>query len=458
MKKILFGLSILVALNAKGQQINGNFSGLAQQRIVLYGFEGLNAYMIDSATLSSDGKFTLSYNANDKGMAYLQSENNSNFILVLDEPKGIAIQGENLQEAQEVEVLRGQQNLWFGQYAREYPIRDQALGAWERLLKMYIEDSLFTHQAVPQRAMAAEIDRLKTEDSLFIAQLPEDSYVKWFLPIRTLVSSVYTVARYRPEKIPATLAAFRNLDYADERLYKSGLFKEALENHMWFIENSSGALEKVYEDLNTSVDIILDQLTLNEGRYNEVTGFLFNLFEKRSLFDAAEYLSLKVLNENSCTLEGNIANQLEAYRKMAVGKVLPDIKLGDATYYPEGEEAQTLNEICAKNKSTLVIFAAGWCPHCTAEIPKIADLYPEAHAKGLEVVLVSLDENPEDFAGFAAPLPFISTTDYQKWESPVAKDYHVYATPTYFLLNEKQELLIRIKSVEHLKAWVEQKM
>jgi hypothetical protein len=45
--------------------------------------------------------------------------------------------------------------------------------------------------------------------------------VSWFLPTRKLVSSVSAVAQYRTEEIPATFAAFRNLDYSDQRLYKS---------------------------------------------------------------------------------------------------------------------------------------------------------------------------------------------------------------------------------------------
>jgi hypothetical protein len=81
------------------------------------------------------------------------------------------------------------------------------------------------------------------EDADFIDQLPEKSYVKWFLPTRKLISSVRTIAQYRTEEIPASIAAYRALDYTDKRLYKSGLFKDAIESHFWLLENSGRSLD-----------------------------------------------------------------------------------------------------------------------------------------------------------------------------------------------------------------------
>jgi hypothetical protein len=68
--------------------------------------------------------------------------------------------------------------------------------------------------------------------------------------------------------------------------------------------------------------------------------------------------------------------------------------------------------------------------------------------------LVSLDDNPKDFAKFAAPLPFISTTDYQRWDGKAVEDYQVYATPSYFILDKDLKILIRPKSVEHIQSWI----
>jgi thiol-disulfide isomerase/thioredoxin len=108
-----------------------------------------------------------------------------------------------------------------------------------------------------------------------------------------------------------------------------------------------------------------------------------------------------------------------------------------------------------KSKYTLVVFGASWCPKCTEEIPEIANYYPKLKQQDIEVVYVSLDENEQQFKGFAGLFPFVSVCDYQKWESPAVKTYHVFATPTMYLLDEHREILLRPTSVGHLEVWVD---
>lgn len=73
----------------------------------------------------------------------------------------------------------------------------------------------------------------------------------------------------------------------------------------------------------------------------------------------------------------------------------------------------------------------------------------------VEVVFVSLDTDQETFNNFAEGFPFISTCDYQKWESPVVQSYHVFVTPTIYLLDDKREILLRPNSVKQLDSWVD---
>ena len=76
----------------------------------------------------------------------------------------------------------------------------------------------------------------------------------------------------------------------------------------------------------------------------------------------------------------------------------------------------------------MVVFGASWCPKCKEEIPEIAKYYQDWKKNGVEVLLVSLDENDMDFNIFASAFPFISVCDHQKWNSPIAQSYtkHIY--------------------------------
>ena len=108
-----------------------------------------------------------------------------------------------------------------------------------------------------------------------MANLPEGSYVSYYLPLRKLVSSVSTIAQYRTEEIPATFAAFRKMDYTDPRLDKSGLLKDAVESHFWLIENSGRSLDSVYIEMQISIDSMLENLLTDETKLNEITEHLF---------------------------------------------------------------------------------------------------------------------------------------------------------------------------------------
>lgn len=138
------------------------------------------------------------------------------FIILSDE--NVELSGQTLSNLETVKIIKGKENQCFEQYAREQPRREQALSAWIYLEKMYTKDSLFSVQRRPLKHIYSEKQRIKDEDAAFLAQLEKDSYVRWFLPTRKLVSSVSVVAQYRPEEIPVTIAAFRALNYTDPRL------------------------------------------------------------------------------------------------------------------------------------------------------------------------------------------------------------------------------------------------
>ena len=289
-----------------------------------------------------------------------------------------------------------------------------------------------------------------------MANLPPEAYVSWFLPVRKLVSSVSTIAQYRTEEIPEAIAAFREMDYADPRLYKSGLLREAIEAHFWLIENSGRPLDSVFVEMNISIDHLIDNLLFDEKKLNEITDYLFRLLEQRSLFNSSEYLALKVLNEENCTIDDHLAAQLESYRAMKAGNTAPDFAFKEdvlAPGYPTEKLPQKLSQV--KSEYTLVVFGASWCPACPEELSDIAVLYEQWRQYGVEVVLVSLDEDRQAFKSFAGGFPFISICDYKKWESPVISAYHVFATPTMYLLDSDREILLRPNSASHMDSWVD---
>ncbi|HZJ74193.1 MAG TPA: thioredoxin-like domain-containing protein [Perlabentimonas sp.] len=436
--------------------ITSHFSGLVNQQIKLVGFNAFETYTIDSTQANAKGEFSLKFTQNDYGMGYLTAEDGKSFIVILAENENLQLRGNALAIPQTIKIVEGIQNQLFEQYATEHPRREQALSAWDYLTRIYKQDSLFAVHKVPQQAIEKEKQRIKAEDSLFLANIDKTSYLSWYLPVRKLVGSVSTIAQYRTDEIPATIKTFRELDYTDERLYKSGLLKETIESHFWLIENSGRSLDSVYIEMSTSIDYIIESLIFDAEKFNKVTNFLFKLLEKRSLYTASEYLALKVLNEASCTINNDLASQLESYRAMKIGKTAPDFEFNGDVFAPGYASATAPTKLTDINANYIVlVFGSSWCPSCPQELLQIAGLHQKWGKHDVEVVFVSLDENPEVFEKFVTPFPFISICDYQKWESPVVKSYHVFATPTIFLLDNKRKILLRPNSVQNLDSWVD---
>ncbi|MDI6832603.1 MAG: TlpA disulfide reductase family protein [Bacteroidales bacterium] len=453
--KTIIILLFICAFAYTQNSIIGSFTGLANQQIKLVGFNGFNTYLIDSIQANEKGEFELKYSKNDYGIGYLLSQVNESFIVILS-GESLKVKGESLAKTESIKIVDGIENKLFEQYATEHPRREQTLSAWDYLSKIYSKDSLFAVHETPKKAIETEKRRIKAEDSIFLAALSQDSYVSYYLPLRKLVSSVYTIAQYRTDEIPATIQAFRQIDYTDNRLYKSGLLKEVIESHFWLIENSGRSLDSVYIEMNKSIDILVENLLEDEQKLNAITENLFKLLEKRSLFNASEYLALKLLNEQGCTIDNDFAAQLESYRAMKKGNTAPDIEFKGDVFAPAYETSNIPKKISdIKSDYTVVVFGASWCPQCPQELSQIAKQYAKWKKQGVEVVFISLDEDEKLFKSFASVFPFISICDYQKWESPVAKDYHIFATPTIYLLDNKREILLRPNSVSQLDSWVD---
>jgi len=451
MKQLLVFIFILFYNGLIAQSIKGQFLKIPNQTIKLEGFNGLKTYPISLTTTDVNGKFELSYSKTDYGVGYLMAVDNKPLFVILSGEE-IELEGESLSNFETIKIKKGQENQYFEQFANEHPKREQALSAWLYLEKIYATDTLFAVQKHPVNAIKKEKLRIKNEDAAFLDALPNESYVKWFLPTRKLVSSVSTVVQYRPEGIPKMIKAFRNMDYTDARLYKSGLFKDAIESHFWLLENSGNPLDNVFEEMKISIDAIFTKLSTNEKIFNQLTDYLFDLLERHSLFQASEYLALKVLNEGSCTITDDLANQLETYRAMKKGNIAADMVFDKTNFVNPKITLTKLSDI--KSNYTVVVFGASWCPKCNEELPEITKRYDKWKSKGIEVIFVAIEEGRNSFIDFAESLPFPSYSDGKKWESKIVKDYYIFSTPTMFLLDSKREIILRPNSVNQMDAWV----
>lgn len=116
-----------------------------------------------------------------------------------------------------------------------------------------------------------------------------------------------------------------------------------------------------------------------------------------------------------------------------------------------------------KGKLVLLDFWATWCAPCIKELPTLLKVYEEFHAKGFEILGISLDNEAT-----AAKVPKFTQDRAMAWAhicdekgfpSPIAALYSVHSIPSAFLVDGKTGAIVAVGNElrgENLRATVEQ--
>lgn len=116
--------------------------------------------------------------------------------------------------------------------------------------------------------------------------------------------------------------------------------------------------------------------------------------------------------------------------------------------FTDANTGNTVNVADLRGKVVVVDFWATWCGPCVADMPEVKKLYEEYHAKGLEIIGVSLDQ-PEDKGGLDKLRTFCSEQQitwpqyYQGnyWDSEFSTSWGINSIPCVFFLDKNGNLV-----------------
>jgi peroxiredoxin len=124
--------------------------------------------------------------------------------------------------------------------------------------------------------------------------------------------------------------------------------------------------------------------------------------------------------------------QIRELLKVEIGSVAPPLTLPDINGKPVALSG-------LKGKLVLINFWASWSDASVAENKLLSGLYDKYHAKGFEVVQVSLDRSRESWllAVQSEKTGWINVSDLAYWDSPVVKLYRIENLPSNYLIDPK---------------------
>ncbi|ESU25001.1 putative lipoprotein/thioredoxin [Flavobacterium enshiense DK69] len=118
---------------------------------------------------------------------------------------------------------------------------------------------------------------------------------------------------------------------------------------------------------------------------------------------------------------------------------------------PEGKTVSLKESL---GKVTIVDFWASWCSPCRQENPNVVALYNEFHAKGLNIIGVSLDKDADKWKEAIAKdkLTWTQVSNLKHWQEPIAKLYNVESIPATFILDASGKIVAKDLRGAELKA------
>ena len=430
--------------------LSGTFAAHGGAEVRLLGYNGVETQVLDQGTLTPEGGFQLNYPHAYVGMGLLQLKDAGSLLVILSHEE-VQLTGNSIQALDNLSYAQSPENLLFVNYVKEENLRNQRYSGWKWLQDRYQDPaSASTLEQINQN-----IALLNQQRQDFLAAIPTERYVSYYLPLRQFTADWAAALANNPERIPHLIAKFKTYDLSDQRLWQSGLMQEFYEGHFMLLEGYDNN-EAGYLLIKESIDHIVAMLSGHEEKLLTVSEHLFHFFEERSLFEAAAHLSVAMLTQNGCTVEGELERRFEQYSSMKEGNRAPDIVFETAAGQQKKgfkKQENTLYDI--KSSYKLVAFWASWCEHCMKEIPKLQSAYFKLQEKDVEVVAISLDNDQVAFQAGSGGHTWYSYCDFKKWDSPAVQDYYVFATPSFYLLDADNKILKKIKSVAQLEAIVD---
>lgn len=243
---------------------------------------------------------------------------------------------------------------------------------------------------------------------------------------------------------------FDKVDFNDTALLRSMAFANKAISYLSLYSNNRLAQKQLEAEFIKAVTVMLSAASVNAEIFKYWLDYLVGGFDKYHLDEVITYIADNFQDPFACEDQQRktaLQKKLETFKKIAVGKISPDLVIPDN----KGKQVK-LSLINAE--FTLVVFWSTQCPHCTAMMPRLKELYDKQTPRRFEVLAVSIDTSRTAWSSFIRDqkLNWINVSDLKGFAGKSADDFNIYATPTIFLLDREKKILSKPITLREIEA------
>ncbi len=338
--------------------------------------------------------------------------------------------------ANTIEVIESKENKLYFDFLKSDIRFYQKLGLLEQIVISYPEKDEFYQKALEC------YNKAQHEHNQFIDETYKSAQKS--LAARMIKNQKIPIipGKLTPEQRDSI---FRNeflsqIDFSDTTLLYTNIYTDKIFQYIKMCMKETMSPRENEANCIRAIDYIVPLLNVNPIVQQHLLHFLIAGFESTMhMEEVLAHISSNYLQQCGSSSEV-VKRRLEGYRRMAIGEKVPDLNLIDIQGTP-------FNLYSDVTPYTLILFWHTACSHCQFLMKQLAVL----DQKGLfsnqqvKIIGISIDDNKEEWEKFTAnyPLKWVNTYTEGSFESPVASDYNLFATPTMFLINSEHRIIAK---------------
>lgn len=444
MKKILNFLALFVFFQSQAQEsivIKGELKNNSRFAKMVVSKFGVGSIPIAAVPIQ-EGKFSISAPMDiEPGIyrfQYSQTANDYVDLIINGKEKEIEFSIDLLSiENKSPQFTKSKENkIWYG-YLTQSQKQLQKIELLNQFLGSYpsVKDKIVVQGS---QALSIEKGNYVKQKNLFLNQ----NATTWAALIIKNKPYYFTNAKddWRIQNLEKQTHYWDQINTTNPKLINTPLYTELILEYLKYYMNPEMNFSEteMNEGFKKCVDTIMAKFSGNKDTEKFALKYLQLGFKEIDKSEVLQYIDQKyqtlAIQCQDDVEKSAFENRMASYNAMKVGKIAPNIAFEDQT---------SMYDI--KSEKTLIVFWASWCPHCTEEMPKVNE-WAKDHLD-TKVIAISLDDNKAEYDLAIKQLPNLSHhTDLKKWNGKAAKDYFVFGTPTFILLDSQKKIIKKVSS------------